>query len=97
MSSFNIGDVFRLRHGRHKMAFSEAMAMKSSDLQQALVNGTAACRLNVEGKQVCLQAYCMLYNLNWSYEAVMGRSGVWAWPRRYGPSARQLWRRSIKP
>ena len=66
MSSFNIGDVFRLRHGRHKMAFSEAMAMKSSDLQQALVNGTAACRLNVEGKQVCLQAYCMLYNLNWS-------------------------------
>ena len=66
MSGFNVGDVYRLRHKRHKMSFSEAMAEKNNDLQQAVANGSRPCRLLVEGKMICLQADCMLFNLNWS-------------------------------
>ena len=66
MKAFNVGDIFRLRHARHKMSFKESVQMKQHDLEQAWASGRDSCRITVEGKSICLQAYCMLYNLNWS-------------------------------
>lgn len=48
------------------MSFGESVQQKQLDLQQAWASSQESCRINVEGKYVCLQAYCMLYNLNWS-------------------------------
>ena len=67
MSTFNIGDIFRLRYERSRLSYSEAMARRTSDLLQGVGNGGKQCRLQVEGHMICLQAYCMLYNLNWSF------------------------------
>ena len=66
MTCFDIGDIFRLRYARHKMSFAESAQIKRCDLEQAFSSGAETCRIMVEGKSICLQAYCMLYNLNWS-------------------------------
>lgn len=66
MKGFNIGDIYRLRHARHKMSFTETVEKKNHDLQQAWASGDKMGRVAVEGKHICLQAYCMLYNLNWN-------------------------------
>ena len=66
MRVFNVGDIYRLRHTRHKMSHSEALQHRNDDLQRAFESGVDSCRVNVEGKVICLQAYCMLYNINWS-------------------------------
>ncbi len=66
MSHFNIGDVFRLRHTRSKMTATEIIAQRHSDLNRALEVACLSgnCRILVNGHSICLQAYCMLFNIN---------------------------------
>ncbi len=66
MTSFDVGDIYRLRYRRLKMSFSEALQHRNNDLEQAYERGMNTCRVDVEGRSVCLQAYCMLFNINWS-------------------------------
>ena len=66
MEGFNIGDVFRLRYERSRLTGTEDSERRKQDLQRALSNGTKHCRIVVEGRPLCLQAYCMLFNINWA-------------------------------
>jgi len=66
MSKFDIGVVFRLRYARSKLSKQAEMAARNSDLARAAQKTTKKCIIDVEGKDICLQAYCILFDINWS-------------------------------
>ena len=68
MSLFDAGDLFRLRHARSKMSATEVIVQRHVDLNKALEVATSPsdCRMRVNGHNICLQAYCMVYNTNFA-------------------------------
>jgi hypothetical protein len=66
MSKFDIGAIFRLRYSRSKLSKTEDMAKRNSDLTRAAQKDDKKCVMDVESKSICLLAYCMLFDINWS-------------------------------
>ena len=65
-SKFDVKDIFGLRHARIGLNHAEDMARRNADLKAAAEKDQRRCLIAVEGKTVCLMAYCILFDINWS-------------------------------
>jgi hypothetical protein len=66
MDLYDVGDIFRLRYERSQISASEEVQRRQTDLQRAMDRSPHHCRIEVEGKLVCLKTYCSLYGINGS-------------------------------
>ena len=64
MSYFNYGSISGHRFIRSKLGPSDEYSLRTSDLNAAFAANPHECRVLVDGKSVCLSAYCMLFDYN---------------------------------
>ena len=68
MRHFDVGDIFRLRHGRSKMSPAEGLEQRHNDLKMAVQTNSTndQCLLQVKGHTIYLRAYCMMFDINYA-------------------------------
>ena len=71
MDNFDYGTVSGHRHARGKLGAAAEFDLRSRNLLAAAERSTRDCRLLLDGKSICLRAYCMIFDYN---ESSMRRS-----------------------
>ena len=64
MRHFNFGSIAGLRHARNKLGSTAEYQLRTSNLMTAAQGSTKDCRLVIDGKSICLPAYCMIFDYN---------------------------------
>jgi hypothetical protein len=64
MSHFSYGSISGHRYSRSKLGPTEEYSLRTSDLQAAFAANPLDCRVLVDGKSICMSAYCMIFDYN---------------------------------
>jgi len=71
MDNFDFGAVSGLRYARGRLGAAAEYDLRWKNLLAAAERSTRSCRVLLEGKSICLRAYCMVFDCN---ESSMRRS-----------------------